>query len=281
VTLHDLSRSSSRKISQSCRLCQDPTILSLPKPLLSLLLACVLLPSAACKRSPKRGELAPLTASSWCVQLDVKGFGPATLALPLAATTPRPIVVVLHGARDRAEWQCGSFRGLLGGQVFILCPRGQVVADGLYGLGSIDDAEAELRASLTALKARFGAHVAPRPILLIGYAEGADVAADLARQEPSFFSRVALVKGNPSLFSSSSAKIFAERGGKRMLFFCTDLPCEQAGAERALSLSRAGVAAQSVRRDVGPYLDPPFIAALKGEMPWLLEGDARFNAARR
>ena len=91
------------------------------------------------------------------MELDVKGFGPATLALPLAATTPRPIVVVLHGARDRAEWQCGSFRGLLGGRVFILCPRGQAASAGLYWLGSVDEAEAELRAGLVALTARFGA----------------------------------------------------------------------------------------------------------------------------
>jgi predicted esterase len=222
-----------------------------------------------------------LTAPGWRVELPVVGFGPATLALPLAATRPRPIVVVLHGARDRAEWQCGSFRGLLGGQVFILCPQGQAVEAGLYGLGSVDDAEAELRAALRALKARYGAHVAPSPILLIGYAEGADVAADLARQEPSFFSRVALLRGNPSVLSSSGAKIFAERGGKRVLFFCTDAACEQAGAERAQSLTRAGVAAKAVRRELGPYLDPPFIDALRGEMTWLLEGDARFAAARR
>src|SRR6185369_4681261 len=180
----------------------------------------------------------------------VKGFGPATVALPLGATSSRPIAVVLHGARDRAEWQCGSFRGLLGGGVFILCPQGVLATGegGLYGLGSVDDSVAELRAGLAALKARFGAHVAPSPILLIGYAEGAAVAADLARQEPSFFSRVALVKGNPSALSSSGAKIFAERGGKRMLFFCTETACEQAGAERALSLTRAGVAAKSVKR---------------------------------
>ena len=237
--------------------------------------------SSACSRSPKHGELAPLTAPSWTIQLEVKGFGPATLALPLAATKPRPIVVVLHGARDRAEWQCGTFRGLLGPRVFILCPRGQEVDGGLYGLGTIADSEAELRAALAALKARFGAHVAQSPVLLIGYAEGADVAADLARQEPSFFARVALIKGGGSAFSSSSAKIFAERGGKRVLFFCTDDACEKIGAERSLSLTRGGAAAKSVKRALGPYLDPPFVDALREEMPWLLEGDPRFAAARR
>jgi poly(3-hydroxybutyrate) depolymerase len=247
--------------------------------------ALVLVSSAGCSsRSKHRARvLEPLTAPSWSTQLQVKGFGPATLALPLGATTPRPIAVVLHGARDRADWQCGSFRGLLGGRAFILCPQGvlQSAEDGLFGLGSVDDSVAELRAALAALKARFGAHVAPSPILLIGYAEGAAVAADLARQEPSFFARVALVNGNPTAFTSSGTKIFAERGGKRVLFFCANDQCEDDGSQRALLLTRVGAAAKSVKRDVGPYLDQRFVDALRKEVPWLLEGDPRWGVPRR
>jgi poly(3-hydroxybutyrate) depolymerase len=222
-----------------------------------------------------------LTAPSWRSQLPVAGYGAATVVLPLGATRARPIVVVLHGARDRAEWQCGAFAGLLGGRAFILCPRGPEVEPGYFGLGSVDDSEAELRASLAALKARFGAYVAPSPVLLIGYAEGADVAADLARQEPSFFARVALLRGGASAFSSTGAKVFAERGGKRLLFFCVDEHCEQDGAARAMAVVRAGAEAKSVRRELGPYLDAPFIEALRPELPWLIEGDSRFAAAAR
>jgi pimeloyl-ACP methyl ester carboxylesterase len=227
--------------------------------------------------------LAPLTAPSWTTQLPVKDFGPATVALPLGATSPRPIVVVLHGARDRAEWQCGSFRGVLGGRVFILCPQGitQGAEGGLYGLGSFDDSAAELRAGLAALKARYGAHVAPSPVLLIGYGEGAAVAADLARQEPAFFARVALVNGNPAVLTPSAVKIFAERGGKRMLFFCADAECDANGVERALLLTRTGLAAKSVKAAVGPYLDQRFTDALREEVPWLVEGDTRWGRAPR
>jgi hypothetical protein len=170
----------------------------------------------------------------------------------------------------------------LGGRLFIVCPQGiQVGAEGgLYGLGSVDDSAAELRASLAALKKRYGEHVAPSPILLIGYAEGAAVAADLARQEPSFFARVALVKGNPAVLSSSATKVFAERGGKRMLFFCTDDSCAVSGDERALWLNRAGGAAKSAKADVGPFLDERFVEALRLQMPWLLDGDARLALPR-
>lgn len=250
--------------------------------LLGFASALLLLQSAGCSSKSKRGVLAPLTAPAWTTQLAVKGFGPATVALPLGATGPRPLVVVLHGSRDRADWQCGSFRGVLGGRVFILCPQGvQSEQQGLYGLGSVDDAEAELRAGLAALKARFGAHVAPSPVLLIGYAEGADVAADLARQEPSFFARVALVNGNPARLTPSAIKVFAERGGQRVLVFCAESECDADGTQRALLLTRAGVAAKSVKADVGPYLDQRFTDALKGFLPWLVEGDPRWGSPSR
>jgi poly(3-hydroxybutyrate) depolymerase len=144
-------------------------------------------------------------------------------------------------------------------------------------LGSFDENSAELRAALAALKAQFGRYVAAGPVLLIGYAEGAAMAADLARQEPSFFSRVALVLGEPSTVSSIGAKVFAERGGKRMLFFCDDLECRDAGAERALWLTRRGVAAKAVQAAVGPYFDRAFADALSPELPWLIEGDARWS----
>jgi len=246
-----------------------------------------LLQSAGCSSKAKRAAaLPPLSAPAWRSELEVRGFGPATVALPLGATTPRPIAVVLHGARDRADWQCGSFRGVLGGRVFVLCPQGVPSEQpGLYGLGTYDATEAELREGLAALKARFGAHVAASPVLLIGFGEGAAVAADLARQEPAFFARVALVSGNPALLTPSTVKIFGERGGKRVLVVCgrgeRQSACDADGTQRALLLSRAGVAAKSVKVDVGPYLDQPFTDALKGLLPWLVEGDARWGAGSR
>jgi dienelactone hydrolase len=211
------------------------------------------------------------------VNLPVKGFADASVAVPLGATRARPIVVVIHGAGDRAEWQCGSFRGMLGGDVFILCPQGvQSATPGLYDLGSFDDAAAELRAGLAALKARYGAHVAPSPVLLIGYGEGAAVAADLARQEPAFFARVAMVGGNPATLTPSIVKGFGERGGKRVLLFCTNEPCDVDASARALLLTRSNVPAKAVHASVGPYLDAAFSAALKPELAWLVQDDARW-----
>lgn len=258
---------------------QHRPIVSIPKTWLGWCwLATLLVATGVACSQGKKNTLAPLSASSWRMELPVAGFGAATVALPLGATTPRPIAVVLHGASDRADWQCGSFRGVLGGNVFIVCPRGVAAREAeRFMLGSIDDTSAELRAALAALKARFGEHVAASPVLLVGYAEGAMHAAELARQEPSFFARVALVHGDPTAFSSSAATIFGQRGGKRVLFFCTDAACDDNAVSRALLLTRARIQAKAVRKDVGPYLDERFTAALAQEVPWLLEGDTRFR----
>jgi poly(3-hydroxybutyrate) depolymerase len=251
---------------------------SIPNALLGWCAALALLSCSACSGGKGKTSLSPLGAGSWREALEVKGFGPASVALPLGATSPRPIVVVLHGASDRADWQCGSFRGVLGGKVFIVCPQGIAAGEqGRYSFGSVDDTTAELRAALGALKARYGRHVAPSPVVLIGYGEGATMAVELARQEPSFFARVALVRGDPTAFSSTAATVFAQRGGKRALFVCTDAGCDDYAVSRALLLQRARVDAKAVRKDVGPYLDERFTAALAPEVSWLLEGDARFK----
>jgi hypothetical protein len=81
--------------------------LGFSKTLLSIVTALLLLASLGCasKSKHRARSLPPLTAPAWSMQLPVQGFGPATIALPLGATTARPIAVVLHGAQDRADWQ--------------------------------------------------------------------------------------------------------------------------------------------------------------------------------
>ncbi len=211
------------------------------------------------------------------------GFGAAVVGLPLGAVGPRPIAVVLHGASDHPDWQCGSFRGVLGGRAFLLCPRGRPhpTQPGRFILAGVDETANELKAALAALKKRFGAHVAQGSILLVGYAEGADVAAELLRQEPSFFARAALVQGNPAAVSPSATSIFAKGGGKRVLFFCIDAVCQGRAQARAALLSRAGAPARVALHAVGPWLDAGFTRALSRELPWLLEGDARWAKPRR
>jgi len=57
--------------------------------------------------------------------------------------------------------------------------------------------------------------------------------------------------------------------------------CDASGVERALLLTRAGVAAKSVKAEVGPYLDQRFTDALRQQLPWLIEGDKRWGRSPR
>jgi pimeloyl-ACP methyl ester carboxylesterase len=244
--------------------------------------------SPGCSRAPasKSESLAPLTAPSWRIELAVEGFGSAIAALPLAAARPRPVLIALHGDADRPEWQCGSWRGVVGSRAFVLCPRGRPRQDGSttevrYTLGSVDETERELRAALAALKRRFGEHVARGPVLLAGYGRGVEAASALARQQPSFFSRVVLIAGEPSAWSPSLAALFGKQGGERVLFVCASAECRAEAELRAALTRRTGAHAKvSAPADLGPWFDATMTSALRGELPWLLAGDSRWSPSK-
>jgi predicted esterase len=231
--------------------------------------------SAAPAPSAKR-ELPPLAAESWRIELDVPGFEPSSLAVPLGAREPRPVVIALHGIADLAEWQCGTWTGISGGRAFVLCPRG-IRRGGSETWGDAPRTEQELRAALGALKKRFGEHVAPGPVVLAGYSLGAAHAARLLKQEPSFFSRVVLVEGGLEPLTSTAAAVFARGGGQRVLFACGQRACESEARRRLVYLRRAGTDAELVTAlEVGHALDGRMAKAIAQRWAWLTAGDPRF-----
>lgn len=233
---------------------------------------------AACHKprsNPNAKPLLPqLTAASWLVELDVAGFGKAALAVPLGATTARPIVIALHGVADRPEWACAALRAIAGPAPFVLCPRGVqrtdiAAPDVRYTFGSADDAARELRAALAALKQRYGAHVAPGPVVFAGFEIGADHVAWIAREEPAFFSRLLLVAPSEHSWSSSQAALFGRGGGQRVLFAYG--PGQQNEFQLdALLTVRGGADARTVFLGDRPAtLDGASAAVLAKEWSWL------------
>ncbi len=225
-------------------------------------------------QAPRGPKLAPLVAESWLVELDVDGFGKAALAVPIGATEPRPIVIALHGAADRPEWACGAWRGIVGPAPFVLCPRGVARADFVapdvrYTFGTADATASELRAGLAALKRRFGAHVSSGSVVFAGFELGADRVAVIARQEPTFFARLALVFPAADTWPSSQAAEFGRVGGERVLFACG--PAARAGAElKAVLTRRGGADARAVFLGASaPALDSTRVALLTPEWSWL------------
>lgn len=230
--------------------------------------------TVSCKPPKARGRvmLEPLVASSWLVDLEVPGFGSAKLAVPLGAVNPRPIVIALHGSADRPEWSCSAFRGITGPAPFVLCPRGvsrRDVPGDRFTFVSTEQSSGELRASLASLKKRYGAYIAAGPAVIAGFEVGADHAAAIARQEPTFFSRVLLVEPSPDGWSPSQAATFGRAGGQRVLFAFGPTHRDEL-LYKAVLTQRGGAEARSLAlADGPPALDPSAVDRIAKEWPWL------------
>jgi hypothetical protein len=234
-------------------------------------------------KPPKK--LPPLAAESWLIELKVEGFELASVTVPVGATEPRPILIALHGAGDRPEWQCGTWRAISDNRGFVVCPRG-IAHPGFpasaprYTWKDSAATSLELRAALRALKARFGDYVAPGPVVLTGFSLGAAHAVPLLRQEPSFFSRVALVEGGTQGWSATLGTTFAAHGGKRVMFVCTQPACKPGALAAQRLTERGGALAELVDAgNLGHVLDGRAAAAIKPRFQWLVEGDPRWKSA--
>jgi hypothetical protein len=231
-------------------------------------------PATSGWEAPRGPKLAPLSADSWLIDLDVDGFGKAAVAVPIGAVEARPIVIALHGAADRPEWACGAWRGVVGPRPFVLCPRGTqrtdfASTDARFTFGAPEVVASELRAGLAALKRKFGAHVAPGSVVFAGFELGADRVSLIARQEPTFFARLALIYPAPDTWPSAQAAQFGREGGERALFACG--PAGRSSAElKAMLTRRGGAEARAVfLGDSAPALDAARVAQLAAEWPWL------------
>ncbi|MFT3769934.1 MAG: hypothetical protein QM820_31275 [Minicystis sp.] len=103
-----------------------------------------------------------LAAPSALIELRVEGHLPALAMVPIGATDRRPVAVVTHGNWGGPQWDCPLWRGILGGGVFILCPRGtprpdqqpppSTPSETAYTYESAKALEAEIDAGLAALR---------------------------------------------------------------------------------------------------------------------------------
>lgn len=239
--------------------------------------------SAAAPAQPPKKPLPALEAESWLIELPVEGFAPASVSVPLGATRALPIVIALHGAGDRPEWQCGTWRGIADNRAFVVCPRGIPhpsfpASAPRYTWGAVAATERELRGALRALKARFGEYVAPGSVVLTGFSLGASHAVNILREEPSFFARVVLVEGGAREFSATLGAVFAKNGGKRVMFVCTQPACKP-GAQIAVRLTeRGGAQAELVDAgNLGHVLDGRAAAAIKPRFLALVADDPRWK----
>lgn len=188
------------------------------------------------------------------VAIEVEGWGPAVVAVPVGAPAPQPVVLATHGNYDHPDWQCSTWRGIVGAERFVLCPRGIPRPDSpspddvRFTHASNAALEAEIEAGLAALRRRFGAHVADGPIVYTGFSLGAIMGVAIAARakHPGRYPAMVLVEGGHDRWTPGTARAFADAGGRRVLFGCGQPSCFLDAKRASTHLERAGIATSIV-----------------------------------
>lgn len=236
------------------------------------------------KTSAGPARAAPLEGPGPLVDLPVEGYSAAVVSLPLGATGLRPVVLATHGNFDRPEWQCDVWRKIVGGNVFILCPRGVARPDSpgpddvRFHYRSNQALEKEIRAGLDALRARFPEHVDPGLVVYTGFSQGAIMGVSITSRDPESYPRVVLVEGGHDKWTAGTVRAFAAPGGnRRVLFACGQPGCVAAAKRPAALLEKAGVAVKIVHgKGMGHSYDGAVMEETRGAFDWVTEGDPRF-----
>lgn len=231
-------------------------------------------------RATDSAELAPLAESGALVALEVTGFREAVVSVPLRTTTPKPIVLALHGNYDRPEWQCEVMREITDAFPFILCPRGiprrdVPKAENRWEYGSVQQLRNEIEAGLSAMKTRFAGYVAEGPIVFTGFSLGAILGRPIVASEPERFPRVVFTEGGGEGWNF---KQFKQGGGLRVVFGCAQRGCPES---RRNVVRKAAAVGLEVRiadgGNIGHTYDGPVAKAIRAEWAWLVEGDSRWQ----
>jgi predicted esterase len=217
--------------------------------------------------------------------LPVPGFPDAWLSLPTGATGKRPVVVVIHGAGDRPDWQCGGWRRATREYAFVLCPRGHVdkasstrndVRYTHFGGAPLLE---YVDAALGVLGARYPEYADTSTPLFAGFSLGAAEIVALAVKSPSRFPRLALVEGGTNAWSDARIDTFLSGGGRRVLFGCGQEGVLKSAKGVAKRLLARGLDTRAVFAPVGHTFDPPLEDAVRSELAWWVEGDPRWPSS--
>jgi predicted esterase len=201
------------------------------------------------------------------------------------ATSPRPVLIVLHGSSDRPDWNCDAWRHITGARGFVLCPRGQYVAadstkdDARYTLRGGAPLRAYLDAALDALARRFEGYVDVRRPVLAGFSLGASEIAQIAIADAPNVGSVALIEGGHDVWTAANIRRYAEHGGSHVLFGCGSSWCMDPARKAAARLQAGGVEAHLVHANVGHTTDRPLQEAIMSDLRWFLQGDERWATA--
>ncbi len=191
---------------------------------------------------PSPAKALPPLSANWLEPLDLGDGASAVVSVPLGATSPRPLVVAVHGAHDRPEWACGGWR--LGFQVypFIVCPRGSPVTRDKYAWANAAAIERVVMKSIEKVRERFGSYVAPPPYVYAGFSQGAIFSEPILVGHAALFKTAVLAEGGYAVLSSADfARKFKAGGGETVVIVCGSPACRRGTQASALKLQAAGL----------------------------------------
>jgi pimeloyl-ACP methyl ester carboxylesterase len=216
------------------------------------------------------------------IALEVPGFQPAVVSVPVSTKRPRPIVLALHGNYDRPEWQCRVWSAAVRERAFVLCPRGiprrgAPAAADRWEYASSRAMSSEIEAALAALRARFAEFVADGPLVFIGFSLGAGYGAPLVQAHPELYPRAVFIEGGASAWSVAAAKRFAKAGGKKLILACGQAGCLAQVQQLGPALTRAGLETRiGGSASAGHTYDGPVAQVVSDNWDWLTAEDPRF-----
>lgn len=215
--------------------------------------------------------------------LDLDAGREAWIAKPLGASTPRPIVVGAHGARDKAEWSCAEWHATTRGEAWIVCPKGVPSKwAGAEAWGSAEQIAARADAAVAVLRDRYGSYVANGSRTYGGFSQGGTLASSVIVSRPGVYDTAVIVEaGYTPLDEHVVARDLVAGGVTRVIVSCSSVQCRDFSARLADRRPR-GLAMWT--NDVGlrgHHFDQPVFDSLGKVMRELDGVDRQPNAARQ
>jgi predicted esterase len=165
----------------------------------------------------------------------------AYVARPAGASAPRPLIVGVHGALDRPESACNSWRAAASGYAFVVCPHGEKQDSERFSWDSAHTIAVRVTAAIAAARARFGAEIAEGPLLYAGFSQGATLARAALLEEEGRFPVALLAEGAYDLLSDPGfLSRLRARGTQRVALICGASNCFRAAEARKPVLERQG-----------------------------------------
>jgi predicted esterase len=217
-------------------------------------------PPALTTAATAHSALPQLVGVAWIERLDLPDGHEAFITPPIGAREPRPLIVAVHGAGDRAEWSCGGWRMVASEYAFVVCPQGLKMDAMRFGWDSAETIRRRVSAAIVAARARFGEYIAEGPTLYVGFSQGATLSLPTLLDPDQSFPLLALAEGGFNLIQSDRTLArLKQRGVERVLLACGTPPCFSSMKAALPRFERAGL-------DVAIGGDPLSGHNLNGEM---------------